>query len=151
MRYAVLLLTALISNIPNHASQAAIEYDRVSRGTAVISAGDLVIKVLVEQANLGSSEVEVGEITFPAGYESRGHSHGALEIFYIVQGRMNHIVNGKSHVLEPGMVGIVRSGDTVTHAVLDNKPLRAVVIWAPGGEADRLRKIFPNVKELTAQ
>jgi hypothetical protein len=51
-------------------------------------------------------------------------------------------VNGASHILEPGMVGIVRPGDTVAHGVSSEEPVRALVIWAPGGEADRIAPYF---------
>jgi len=36
------------------------------------------------------------------------------------------------------MVGVVRVGDSVAHAVLSDEPVKALVIWLPGGEADRL-------------
>ena len=79
----VLTLCALAS------TSSAQEYERAPQPTRVLSAGELAIKVLVEQQNLGSSEVEIGEITFPADYQARGHSHGAIEIFYVLEGRMN--------------------------------------------------------------
>ena len=56
--------------------------------------------------------------------------------------RLDHIVNDMSHVLEPGMVGIVRPGDTVVHRVVSDVPVKALVIWAPGGEADRIAGNF---------
>lgn len=125
-----------------------VAYERASTGTRVLSAGELAIKVLVEQGNLGSNEVEVGEITFPAGHLASGHSHGAIEIFYVLSGTMNHVVNGTEHVLQPGDVGIVRPGDTVSHGVIGDEPVRAVVIWAPGGEVERIRAVFPEEELL---
>jgi mannose-6-phosphate isomerase-like protein (cupin superfamily) len=76
--------------------------------------------------------------------------HGRIEIFYILAGRLDHVVNGESHLLRPGMVGIVRPGDEVIHRVVSDVPVKALVIWAPGGEADRIagflneRPIEPN-------
>ena len=61
---------------------------------------------------------------------------------------MNHVVNGTAHVLDPGMVGIVRPGDSVQHEALDDKPVKTVVIWAPGGEVERLRGVFPEERLL---
>ncbi|MFQ5678953.1 MAG: cupin domain-containing protein [Gemmatimonadota bacterium] len=90
--------------------------------------------------NLGGEEVEIGEITFPvgAGAGRRSHRHAHVEIFYVLSGRLDHIVNGTSHLLEPGMVGIVRPGDEVVHRVASETPVRALVIWAPGGEIERI-------------
>jgi haloalkane dehalogenase len=126
----------------------AVGYSAVSTGTREFRAGELIIKVLIEEMNLGSEEVEIGEIIFPAGRVSSSHRHGAIEIFYIVEGTLNHVVNGEAHRLEPGMVGVVRPSDTVTHEVLGDKPVKAVVVWAPGGEVARLRSVFPDERSL---
>ena len=78
-------------------------------------------------------------LNVPAGFgESGAHQHGSLEIFYVVEGVLGHEVNGISHRLEPGMVGFVKPGDAVNHQVLSDGPMRALVIWLPGGEAGRL-------------
>lgn len=62
--------------------------------------------VLVEEATLGSGELEIGEITFPAtGRPGGQHGHTSTEIFYILSGTLRHTVNGASHDLTPGMVG----------------------------------------------
>ncbi len=62
--------------------------------------------------------------------------HGTVEIFYVLSGELDHIVNDESHILTPGMVGIVRTGDSVVHRVVGDEPVKALVIWAPGGEID---------------
>lgn len=120
------------------------EYSRATHGTRYLENDGLSIKMLVEASNLGGEEVEVGEITFPvgSGASRRSHTHARVEIFYILSGRLDHIVNENSSVLEPGMVGIVRPGDGVVHRVLGEEPVRALVIWAPGGEAARLAPFF---------
>lgn len=119
-------------------------YERATSGTRVLEGGSgLEIKLLVEEANLGSGEVEIGEITFPAGMSpSRGHRHGAIEIFYVLSGTLDHVVNGASHELTEGMVGIVKPGDDVIHRVVGDEPVRALVIWAPGGEVERIAPGF---------
>ncbi len=122
-----------------------VDYDRSTFGTRWLeSERGTTIKILVEAANLGGSEVEIGEITFPGGPRppGQGHLHGSIEIFYVLSGEMNHVVNGESHILKPGMVGIVRPGDRVAHGVSSAEPVRALVIWAPGGEADRIAPYF---------
>lgn len=57
---------------------------------------------------------------------------------------MEHIVNGESALLEPGMIGIVRKGDTVSHKIPSDVPCKALVIWAPGGEVERLAQFFES-------
>lgn len=137
------LVTGLLTGLLAAPLQAQADYDRSSAGTRILEGGGgLAIKILVEQSNLGSGEVEVGEITFPAGSQGGSHNHEAIEIFYVLSGRMKHVVNGEGHVIEPGMVAIVRPGDSVSHEVLDGKPVKALVIWAPGGEAERLAQFF---------
>lgn len=55
----------------------------------------------------------------------------------MLSGVLEHEVNGQSHRLEPGMVGIVRPEDTVAHRVLSDEPVTTLVIWAPAGELAR--------------
>ena len=78
-------------------------------------------------------------ITFPPGTNSGEHPHGVTEIFYVLDGELEHVVNGDSHILTPGMLGYVKPPDLVNHRVApDGSPARALVIWAPGGEAVRI-------------
>ena len=116
-------------------------YQQATSGTRWLGTADRrFIKVLVESTNLGGGEVDIAEITFAAGSRGRGHLHNSIEIFYILSGEFEHTVNGTSHVLTPGMVGIVRPGDEVVHTVLSDEPVKALVIWAPGGEAARIAR-----------
>lgn len=111
----------------------------VASGPSFVSpTSGTTIRVLLDKDTLGGTEVDVGEITFPAGVDSGDHQHGATEIFYVLAGELEHIVNGKSHVLKPGMVGFVRPPDKVRHKTGSNGPTKALVIWAPGGEAARI-------------
>ena len=108
-----------------------------SQPTYVSAEGDR-LKILLDRNSLGSSDVDVGELTFPANTNSGEHVHGATEIFYILSGELEHVVNGKSQVLKPGMLGFVRPPDQVIHKVGPSGPAKAVVIWVPGGEAARV-------------
>jgi quercetin dioxygenase-like cupin family protein len=139
-RLAIAVVFLTLAAVP----AAAQDYDPAGAGTRILEGrGGFSIKMLVEQSNLGGSEVEIGEITFPVGTEGgSGHVHGSVEIFYILTGEFDHIVNGAHHVLRPGMVGIVRPGDEVVHRVLSDEPVRALVIWAPGGEAAGLERFL---------
>ena len=49
------------------------------------------------------------------------------------------MVNGVSQLLGPGDLGFVRPPDAVNHITRsDGPPVRALVIWAPGGEGARI-------------
>jgi len=122
-------------------SLTATAYERSGAGIRILeNETGVSIKMLVEESTLGGTEVEVGQITIPGNSESRGHAHGTTEIFYVLSGVMEHVVNGEAHVIEPGMVAIVRAGDEVVHRITSEEPCVALIIWAPGGEADRLAK-----------
>ena len=111
------------------------DYAYTTKGTTIYEADNgFLAKVLVEAANLGSEEVKIAEMTFPVGYSGRGHLHGALEIFYVLDGQFGHSVNGVDGVLKKGEVGIVKPGDTVTHSVHGDTPATVLTIWVPGGE-----------------
>ena len=119
-----------------HAQGAA--YSPASSGTRTLTLGSgTVIKMLLDSSVLGTDAVEVAEITFPEGASSGGHRHGAIEMFYVVEGVLGHVVNGVEHRLEPGMAGVVKPEDQVEHRVLE-APLKVVVVWVPGGEGDRI-------------
>jgi len=115
-------------------------YARSSTGVREVTLGSgTVIKMLLDASNLGSDEIEVGEITFPTVTSpTAGHRHGATEIFYVIEGVLGHVVNGQEHRLGPGMVGVVKPTDEVMHRVLE-APVKAVVIWVPGGEGNRVQ------------
>lgn len=115
------------------------DYTVVTQGTRALQGrdGSDFLKVLVEAANLGGDEVEIAEITFPPNYTGSGHPHGSLEIFYVLSGQLTHVVNGKGAQLQPGMVGIVRPGDTVEHINERDVPVKTLVVWVPGGEIQR--------------
>ena len=73
-------------------------------------------------------------LTFPPGTNSGDHSHGVTEIFYVLEGTLEHVVNGESYILTEGMLGYVKPPDMVKHVVDANgPPARTLVIWAPGG------------------
>lgn len=96
------------------------------------------LKVLLAEPNLGSREVEIGELTFAPGTDSGEHAHGVTEIFYVLSGELEHVVNGRSQILTPGMIGFVRPPDKVRHKTGPGGPTNALVIWAPGGEVARI-------------
>jgi len=121
------------------AGAGAAKYDAKSTGTRKLVAGPVTIRMLAEASNLGRDDIEVGELILPPEASPSGaHTHGSLELFYVLEGVLGHEVNGVEHALHPGDLGIVAAGDTVEHAVLSAEPVRALVIWVPGGEADAI-------------
>jgi quercetin dioxygenase-like cupin family protein len=81
--------------------------------------------------------VTVGELTFPPNTDSGEHSHGAIEMFYVLSGTLEHVVNGKSQFLTAGMTGYVRPPDKIRHKT-GGDGAKVVVIWVPGDEAQKI-------------
>ena len=96
-------------------------------------------KLLLNESNLGGKELQMVEVTLAPGTAVPSHTHGALEVVYVLSGTYEHEVNGKRYSLTPGMVGIVRPGDHVRHLVpKSGPPAKLLIIWAPAGEAERV-------------
>jgi len=108
----------------------------VSAQATYRSPGGTTLKLMLDTSNVGG-DVAVGEITFPPNTDSGDHKHGAIEIFYVLSGELEHVVNGKSEILKPGMTGYVRPPDTVRHKT-GAAGAKAVVIWVPGLEAQKI-------------
>jgi quercetin dioxygenase-like cupin family protein len=100
------------------------------------SPGGARLTLLLDESNVGS-EVTVGELTFPPNTDSGDHAHGAIEMFYVISGELEHFVNGKSELLKPGMAGYVRPPDKVRHKT-GPAGAKVVVIWVPGEEGKRI-------------
>lgn len=117
-------------------SKSAEKYAYATRG--VIDIPNRMIKLLLDETNFGGKELELAEITFAAGSIGGEHKHGSVEIFYVLSGSLGHEVNGELHWLSPGMVGVVRPGDTVRHIAPKDSDVKTLVIWTPAGEAKRI-------------
>ncbi len=102
------------------------------QGTTYRSPSGTTLRLMLDETNVGS-EVTLGEIIFPPNSDSGDHAHGAIEMFYIVSGELDHIVNGVSQVLKPGMSGFVKPPDKVRHKT-GPAGAKAVVVWVPGQE-----------------
>ena len=104
-----------------------------------VSASGTELELLLSESNLGGGEVQIGLITWPPGANSGNHPHGATEVFYVLEGELEHVVDGVSEILGPGDLGFVRPPSEVNHITSpDGGPVRALVIWAPGGEGTRI-------------
>ncbi|HEX3836096.1 MAG TPA: cupin domain-containing protein [Steroidobacteraceae bacterium] len=115
-------------------------YDYATNGvTDHIGAGTAAEwKLLLNESNLGGRELQMVEVTLAPGTAVPSHTHGALEVVYVLTGTYEHEVNGKRYSLTPGMVGIVRPGDHVRHLVPKSGPAKLLIIWVPAGEAERV-------------
>jgi hypothetical protein len=57
----------------------------------------------------------------------------------MLDGELEHVVNGESEILEPGMLGHVTPPNLVNHITDPNgSSTRAVVIWSPSGGVARI-------------
>jgi quercetin dioxygenase-like cupin family protein len=106
------------------------------QGTTYRSPGGTTLRIMLDDSNVGP-EVTVGEMIFPPNQDSGDHQHGAKEMFYVVSGELEHVVNGKSEILKPGMAGYVNPPDKVRHKT-GPAGAKVVVIWAPGDEGKKL-------------
>ena len=106
------------------------------QGVTYRSPSGTTLRLLLDESNVGP-EVSVGEITFPPNLDSGDHKHGAIEMFYVVSGELEHVVNGRSEILKPGMAGFVKPPDSVRHKT-GSAGAKAVVIWVPGDEAKKI-------------
>jgi quercetin dioxygenase-like cupin family protein len=106
------------------------------QGTMYRSPSGTTLRLMLDESNVGP-EVTLGEITFPPNSDSGDHKHGATEMFYVVSGELDHIVNGKSQILKPGMAGYVKVPDSVRHKT-GPSGAKAVVVWVPGDEGKKI-------------
>jgi len=121
---------ALVVSLP------ALAQSDKPQGTLYRSPTGTTLRLLLDESNVGP-EVTVGEMTFPPNMDSGEHQHGAIEMFYVVSGEYEHVVNGKSQLLKPGMTGYVKPPDKVRHKT-GPAGAKVVVIWVPGEEGRKV-------------
>ena len=106
------------------------------QGVLYRAPGGTTLRLLLDDSNVGA-EVSMAEMTFPPNLDSAEHTHAAIEMFYVVSGELEHVVNGKSEILKPGMAGYVKPPDKVRHKT-GAAGAKVVAIWVPGAEAKRI-------------
>ena len=114
----------------------AVAQTEKPQGVLYRSPSGTTLRLMIDETNLGA-EASVGELTFPPNSDSGDHAHGAIEMFYVVSGELEHVVNGKSQILRPGMTGYVKPPDQVRHKT-GPAGAKVVVIWVPGEEGRRV-------------
>ena len=101
--------------------------------------------MLMDREMFGGAELEIAEVTFPQNADSGDHVHGATETFYVLEGELEHVVNGHNIKLTAGMIGTVRPPDKVRHKT-GALGARALVIWATAGEAARIASSWKRIE-----
>lgn len=102
-----------------------------------VSPSGAELRVLVDAAALGGTEVEVAELTLKPGSDSGDHRHAVTETFYVLEGGLEQVINGTPVKLGPGMAASLRATDTVRHRAGPDGA-KVLVVWAPGGEIARV-------------
>ena len=118
------------------ARTSAAQATSSQQGVTYRAPSGTTLRLMLDENNLGT-EVSLGEMIFPPNQDSGEHAHEAIEIFYVVSGELEHVVNGKSQILKPGMSGFVRPPDKVRHKT-GPAGAKVVVVWAPGIEGRRV-------------
>lgn len=121
-------------------SASTIAAQATKRGQTYRAPSGVTLTILLDSSNVGP-EVSVAEMVFPPNSDSGDHPHGAIEMFYVLSGEFEHIVNGKSEILKPGMTGFVRPPDKVRHKT-GAQGAKVVVIWVPGIEANKIAALW---------
>jgi quercetin dioxygenase-like cupin family protein len=115
-----------------------------AQGTTYQAPGGTKLRLMLDESNLGA-EASLGELTFPSNSDSGEHTHGAIEMFYVVSGELEHVVNGRSEMLRPGMAGFVKPPDRVRHKT-GPAGATVVVVWVPGEEGRRVASRWKRVE-----
>jgi quercetin dioxygenase-like cupin family protein len=143
---AFILFGTLLMGADADAHRPAPATPAVVRGAVYQSPGGTKLRILMDQEMLRGPELEIGEITFAPNTDSGEHVHGATETFYVLEGELEHVVNGQSTKLTVGMVGTVRPPDKVRHKT-GAAGARALVMWTPAGEAARIASRWKRVDQ----
>ena len=141
-RFKLSLLILLVFGVGISVGAMVSTQDMSFKDEVYRSPGGTEMRILLDSRNLGGDELEIAEITFEPGANSGSHPHGSTEVFYVLSGELEHVVNGERHLLKPGMLGFVRPPDHVNHVVPGTEPVKALLIWAPGGESQRIRSTW---------
>ncbi len=96
------------------------------------------LRVVIDQHLGGTKDVTVADLVIPPGVDVPDHIHQSTEIFYVLSGELEQTSEGKVQKLTAGMACLVPANTPTHHKVTSKEPVHAVVIWAPGGEEQRI-------------
>ena len=96
------------------------------------------ITVLIDEHLGGTKDVSIAKLVIPPGVDVPNHVHQSTEIFYVLSGELEQTSEGKVKKLTAGMACLVPGNTETRHKVTSKEPVQALVIWAPGGEEQRI-------------
>ena len=96
------------------------------------------LRVVIDEHLGGTKDVTVADLVIPPGVDVPDHVHQSTEIFYVLSGELEQTSEGKVQKLTAGMACLVPANSTTHHKVTSKGPVHALVIWAPGGEEQRV-------------
>ena len=141
-RFYRILSTLMVSTLLLLGSPVRAEEQRFVRPedttTYIEPASKSELRVVIDQHLGGTKDVTVADLVIPPGVDVPDHVHQSTEIFYILSGELEQTSEGKVQKLTAGMACLVPANTTTHHKVTSKEPVHAVVIWAPGGEEQRI-------------
>src|SRR5262249_4963453 len=96
------------------------------------------LRVVIDQHLGGTKDVTVADLVIPPGVDVPDHVHQSTEIFYVLSGELEQTSEGKVQKLTAGMACLVPANSPTHHKGTSKEPVHALVIWAPGGEEQRI-------------
>ena len=131
----------LFSLPPNSLAEENHRFVRPEQATTYIEPhSKSQLKILIDENLGGTKDVTIADLVIPVGVDVPDHVHQSTEIFYILSGELEQTSEGKAQKLTAGMACVVPANTTTHHKVTSKKPVHALVIWAPGGEENRVTK-----------
>jgi quercetin dioxygenase-like cupin family protein len=131
-----LVIVGVLSVLSGVAGAEVVPAKADQQGVTYRSPSGTTLRLILDHTNVGP-QVSMGELNFAPNTDSGEHAHGSTEIFYVLEGELEHVVNGKSQFLRPGMAGYVNPPDKVIHKT-GPAGARAIVVWVPGDEAGKI-------------
>src|SRR5215469_3084249 len=99
----VLTIVSTVLAADDHAGHGAgagkAKYSYGTAGVIDLGGPGELWKILVDKSNLGGNELEMAELTLGAGTVVPSHTHGSLEVIYVLSGTYGHEVNGHYYLL----------------------------------------------------
>ena len=129
--------TAVLLSTPVRAEEQRFVHPEDTT-TYIEPASKSELRVVIDQHFGGTTAVTVADLVIPPGVDVPDHLHQSTEIFYVLSGELEQTSEGKVQKLTAGMACLVPANTTTHHKVTSKEPVHAVVIWAPGGEEERV-------------
>jgi quercetin dioxygenase-like cupin family protein len=126
--------------------QTADTHVRESAGPSYTDPKTKTTVTFLLDRDMGAREAEVAIVILPAGAVSPAHKHRSAEIFYVLDGRIAEVTEGKTTTFSTGGVIYVPPNTDTVHKAVGDKPVKVLAIWVPAGEQDRYEKKWIKTK-----